>query len=141
MKSKSWIMATVLAFGVMTAVTSIKSPVMASDKPAGRACVDMGDLETRRIFNNNQFYVRDRLGRAAIISFGAPCAHMDELDQLGLIIYGVSSMCSSRDVHFTHRRHGGIAVQCIAEDFQPLTADEAKAFEANETVPSRRRSH
>jgi len=53
---------------------------------------------------------------------------MDELDQIGFEINGISQLCSRTDIKVLHSRFDGPQVRCIIKEVTFLSHDEAKAL-------------
>jgi hypothetical protein len=97
-------------------------------KSAAHQCVDVSRLNTRMVLKPDTLLIEDTGGHAAILTMSAPCAQMDELDQIGFEINGVSRLCSRTDIKILHARFGGPQVRCIISDVKFLSHDEAKAL-------------
>ena len=104
--------------------------------PALTQCVDTQSLESKMIVSKNQLVLEDISGHAALVTLGAPCSQMDDIDHVGFLYEGDTRLCQIHDIKILYSRDTEHPVRCLITDLKPLTKDEVKAYSSSSSSSS-----
>ncbi len=99
-------------------------------------CVDVHSLNSKMIVSKNQIVLEDSFHHAALLTMGAPCDQMDDLDHVGFLVDGDSRLCGIHDVKILYSHAGDDhmpPLRCLITDIKPLTLDQVKAYSSSST--------
>jgi len=105
-------------------------PAPAMSPPLAQ-CVDTRSLRTKMVVSKNQLVIEDDFHHAALLTLGAPCDQMDDLDHIGFLIQGDSRLCEIHDVKIEYAHQDDNIhpmLRCLITDLKPLTLDQVKAY-------------
>lgn len=128
--------ALVISASGLTPVGGLSAQAETETRVARHQCVDIANIDTRRVIDSKTLYIKDNFGRAALLHMAPPCQNMEDMDRFGFELSGSSQMCGPHDIHISYAHsYDTIGLSCVVEDFTPLTKEEAKAIEKGD-MPS-----
>jgi hypothetical protein len=89
-------------------------------------------LQSHRVIDRQTLLIEDSWGRSALLHMGSQCL-LDDISPLKFTYnIGGSSICDRSDLTVTWGIDQAVPVTCIVSSVQPLSREEAKAYNAPE---------